>query len=90
MQVTEDCKDQVDRGPPPDGGCRAAGGEASSKLSQDLKEALSARDAAQAQLKHQADALTLQLTQVQEDAARELDKAMRQEKYRSGTAAVGI
>ena len=56
--------------------------ETSAKLSHELKEALKARDAAESQMKQQSDSLALKLSQAQEDAARELDKAARQEKHR--------
>ena len=83
MQVTEDCKAQVIEARRRMAKAELAATEKSSKLSQDLKEALSVRDVAQSELKHQADAYTVQLSQIQEEAAREMDKAVREEKYRS-------
>ncbi len=56
--------------------------ETSARLAHDLKEALHARDAAESQLKEQTEALSLKLSQAKEDAAREVEKAARQEKHR--------
>jgi hypothetical protein len=52
------------------------------RLSNELKEALAARDAANSQLQLQTESRSLELTQAKADAARELEKAARQEKQR--------
>jgi hypothetical protein len=57
--------------------------EKNAKLSHELKEALQARDEAEFQVKQQADAFERQLAQERAEAARELEKVTRQEKYRS-------
>lgn len=57
--------------------------DATSKLSHDLKDALQARDAAETQLQHQADSFARQLAQTKDEAARETEKAVRQEKLRA-------
>jgi hypothetical protein len=51
-------------------------------LTHELKEALGARDAAEARLQQQADAATFKLAQVKDDTAREVEKAVRLEKHR--------
>lgn len=80
--VSEEAKAQVVQARRQMADAELAAMEKSARQSHDLKEALSARDAAEAQLKHQADSLSRQLAQVQEDAARELEKAARQERLR--------
>jgi len=57
--------------------------ETTTKLSHDLKDALHARDAVEAQLQHQTDSFARQLAQAKDEAARETEKAVRQEKLRS-------
>jgi hypothetical protein len=56
--------------------------EKSARLTQELKEALKARDAASSELQLQTESFSLKLTQAKADAARELEKAARQEKHR--------
>jgi len=82
MEVSEECKSQVIQARRQMADAEMAAVEKTAKLAHDLKEALHARDAAEAQLKHQADSLSLRLTQAQEDTARELEKAARQDKHR--------
>ncbi len=82
MEVTEDCKTQVIQARRQMADAELAAVEKNAKLAHDLKEALHARDIAESQLKHQADALARQLAQAQEDAAREMEKTSRQEKHR--------
>lgn len=82
LAVTEECKAQVLQARRQMADAQMAAVEKNAKLSHDLKEALHARDAAELQLKQQADGFERQLTQAQEDAARELEKVTRQEKYR--------
>jgi hypothetical protein len=83
MEVTEECKTQVAQARRQTADAELATMEASAKLAHDLKEAMDARDAAESQLKQQSDALNLKLSQAQEDTARELEKAARQEKHRA-------
>jgi len=59
-----------------------AAAEVSSKLTHDLKEATLARNKADSQLQQQVDAASLKLSQAKDDAARDLEKAARQEKLR--------
>ncbi len=83
MAVTEDCKTQVSQARRLVAEAELAAVESSAKLAHDLKEALHARDTAESQLQQQADMFAVKLTQAQEDAARELEKAVRQEKHRA-------
>ncbi len=82
MEVTEESKTQVIEARRQMADAELAAVEKNAKLSHDLKDALAARDAAEAQLKHQADSLALKLSQAKEDAAREVEKVVRQEKHR--------
>lgn len=82
MEVTEECKTQVIEARRKLADAELAAVEKNATLSLDLKEALAARDAAETQLKHQADSLALKLSQAQEEAAREIEKVVRQEKHR--------
>jgi hypothetical protein len=83
LEVSEESKNQVMQARRQAANAELAAMEATAKLTQDLKEALHARDAAETQLQQQADAFALKLSQTQEDAARETEKSVRQEKYRS-------
>ncbi len=83
LEVSEDCKTQVIQARRQTANAELAAVEATAKLTQDLKEALHARDTAEAQLQQQVDSYSLRLSQAQEDAARQLEKAVRQEKHRS-------
>ncbi|HWW03257.1 MAG TPA: hypothetical protein VNZ64_26380 [Candidatus Acidoferrum sp.] len=82
MQVTEDYRTQLVQARRQIEEAELAAVEKSARLAHDLKEAQEARETAEAQLKHETDGLTTQLSQAQEDAARELEKAARQEKNR--------
>src|SRR6266571_570892 len=82
MEVSEDCKTQVIQARRQMADAELAAVEKSAKLAHDLKEAQHARDAAESQLKHQVDSLSLKLSQAQEDTARQIEKAVRQEKHR--------
>src|SRR5260221_11780428 len=82
MDVTEDCNTQVIQVRRQMADAELAAVEKSAKLAHDLKEALRARDEAASQLKHQADSLSLKLSQTQEDGARQTEKAAREEKHR--------
>jgi hypothetical protein len=82
MEVSEESKIQVFQARRAMADAEFAGVEKVAGLSHDLKQALHARDEAESQLKHQADSLSLKLAQAQEDAARDIEKAGRQEKHR--------
>src|SRR5258705_918245 len=83
LEVSEDCKTQVIQARRQTADAELAAVETSAKLAHDLKEALNTRDTAESQLQQQADSLSLKLSQAKEDAAREMEKAARQEKHRS-------
>jgi hypothetical protein len=57
--------------------------EKNAKLAHELKEAMHSRDAAEFQLRQQTEVLERQLAQVKEDAARELEKAIRLAKHQA-------
>src|SRR5262249_11214013 len=82
LEVSEESKAQVIQARRQAADAEMAAVEASARLNHDLKEALPARDAAESQLQQQADSFALKLSQAKEDAARELEKAARQEKHR--------
>ena len=82
MELSEDCKTQVIQARRQAADAELATVESSARLSHELKEALHARDTAESQLQQQADSLSLQLAQAKEDAAREFEKATRQDKHR--------
>jgi len=82
LAVTEDCKTQVIQVRRQMADAELAAVERTANLTHELKEALRARDAAEAQLKLQADAASLRLTQVQEDDARETEKLQAQAELR--------
>lgn len=82
MEVTEESKAQVIQARRQMADAELIAMDKTAKLSLELKEAVRARDAAEAQLKQQADSLSLKLAQAQEDAEREFEKAARQEKHR--------
>jgi hypothetical protein len=83
LEVSEDCKTQVIQARRQAADAEMAAVDATAKLSQELKEAVHARDTAEAQLKQQADSFALRLQHAQEDAGREIEKAGRQEKHRA-------
>jgi hypothetical protein len=82
MEVSEDCKTQVIQARRQAADAELAAVEASAKLAHDLKEALHGRDTAESQLHQQVESFNLRLSQAKEDAARETEKAVRQEKHR--------
>jgi len=82
MEMSEDCKTQVIQARRQATDAELTAVEATAKLTHDLTEALRGRDAAESQLKQQADAFALRLSQAKEDTAREIEKAARQEKHR--------
>jgi hypothetical protein len=82
MEVSEESKAQVVQARRQSADSELAAMEATAKLTHDLKEAFQARDAAEAQLQQQSDSLSLQLSQAREEATREMEKVLRQEKHR--------
>ena len=82
LEVSEDSKTQVIQARRQAADAELAAVEVSAKLTHDLKEAFYSRDTAESQLQQQADSLSLKLSQSKEDAAREMEKATRQEKHR--------
>ncbi len=83
QEVTEDCQTQVIQARRQATDAELAAQESTAKLAYDLKEALDDRDAARAQMQQQTESLSLKLTQVRDEASRDLEKALRQEKNRS-------
>ncbi len=83
MEVSEEAKTQVVQARRQLTEAELAGLEKNAALVHDLKEALHARDSAETELKHLADSQTLKLAQLQDEAARELEKAARQERHRA-------
>jgi len=81
-EVTEDYRTQLVQARRQIEQAELAAVERSAKLAHDLKEALEARDTAESQLKVQTNALEARLSQAQDDTAREMEKAARQEKNR--------
>jgi hypothetical protein len=82
MEVSEDSKTQVIQARRQVADAELAAVEASAKLTHDLKDALQARDAAEAQLQQQAEFFSAKLAQAKQDGALEIEKAARQEKHR--------
>jgi hypothetical protein len=82
LEVSEDCKAQVYQARRQAADAELAAMETSAKSTHELKEALQARDCAESQLKQQADTFSLRTSQTREEAAREMEKAVRQEKHR--------
>jgi hypothetical protein len=82
LELAEDGRKQLAQARREMAAAETAAAETSSKLTHDLKEALLARNKAESQLQQQVDAASLKLSQAKDDAARELEKAARQEKLR--------
>jgi len=82
MELSEDCKTQIAQARRQVADGELASVENNARLAHDLKEALHARDTAEAQWKNQADTLARQLSQAREDAEREVEKVTRQFEYR--------
>jgi hypothetical protein len=80
--LSEVCKTQVTQAHREVAGAELAAEETSTKLTRELKEAKEARDIVESQLKHQADSLSLQVSQAREQTAREVENAVRQERHR--------
>ncbi len=82
LEVTEDCKNQVIQARRQAADAELAVVENTARLTNELREALLARDTAEAQMKQQSESLSLKLSQAREEAAREFEKTSRQEKHR--------
>ena len=82
LELSETSKTQVLQARRQASGTELAAVEANTRLTQDLKEAVHAREEAEAQLKQHTDTFNLKLSQANEEAAREMEKAARQEKNR--------
>jgi len=82
MEVTEDSKTQVIQARRQMADAELSAVEKTARLDHDLKEALHSRDAAEVQLKHQTDSLSVKLAQAQEETSRQVEKITRQEKHR--------
>jgi hypothetical protein len=83
MEVTEECKAQVIQARRQIADAELAAVEKSAKLTHDLTQTIHDRDEVESQLKQQAESFSIKLSQAQEDAARQLEKATRQEKHRA-------
>jgi len=81
-EVSEDAQGQTAHFRRQASSAELAAQESTAKLSYDLKQALEDRDAARLQMQQQTDSLEFKLTQAKEEGARELDRALRQEKYK--------
>jgi hypothetical protein len=82
LEVSEESKNQVIQARRQAAAAELAAMESAARLNQDLKAAMEARDIAEAQRKQQEDSFALKLAQAKEEAAREAEKALRQEKLR--------
>lgn len=82
MGVSEACRAQVLEANREKAEAELTAAEKTARATNELKEALHAREAVESQLKHEAEAFAMQLAQIKEDAARELEKVARQEKHR--------
>jgi len=81
-EVAADCQTQTAHFRRQASGAELAAQESVARLQYDLKQAIEDRDNARLQMQHQTDSLEFKLTQAKEEAARELDKSLRQEKYK--------
>jgi len=81
-EVSEDCRTQVAQLRREMANAAVTAEETAARLTLEAKDALNARDIACSQLQLQLEALSLKLTQAKEEAAREIEKAARQEKHR--------
>jgi hypothetical protein len=82
LEVSEDCKTQVIQARRQAADAEIAAMEASARLSHELKEALHARDTVESHQQQQAETFAIKMAQAKDEAARELEKATRQEKHR--------
>jgi hypothetical protein len=83
LEVTEDYRGQLLQARRQTEEAELATVEKSAKMAHDLKDAQEARETAEFQLKHETEAFADRLAQARDDAARELERAARQEKNRS-------
>jgi len=83
MELTEDSKNQVLQVRRQLADAQLGAVEKNAKLSNDLKEAMHGRNAAETQLKYQSETFERQLAQLKQEAAHELEKAVRQEKLQA-------
>jgi hypothetical protein len=81
-EVAEDCQSQTAHFRRQASGVELAAQEATAKMQYDLKQAIEDRDAARLQMQQQTESLEFKLAQAKEEAARDLEKALRQEKYK--------
>jgi hypothetical protein len=82
MEVSEDCKAQVIQARRQIADAELAAVEKTARLTNDLKQAAHDRDQVESQLKQQTETFSLKLSQAEEEAARQIEKAGRQEKHR--------
>jgi hypothetical protein len=83
MEVTEDYRTQLVQARRQVEEAELGTVEKLAKMAHDLKDAQETRDNAEYQLKHEKEAFAARLAQLKEDAAREMERAARQEKSRS-------
>jgi hypothetical protein len=83
MEVTEDSKAQVIQARRQMAEAEMSAVEKTARLTHEMKQVQHDRDEASAQFKLQADTFAIKLSQVQEDAAHQLEKATREEKHRA-------
>lgn len=82
LELTEDCKTQVMAARRQAVDAELASAGATSSMNHELKEALHARETAEAELLAQAESFSLRLSQAKDEAVREIEKNARQEKQR--------
>jgi hypothetical protein len=82
LEVSEDAKTQVAQARRQVAQAEMTAEEKNVRLEYELKEAVSARDTAVMEMQQQAESLTRKVALVKEEAAREIEKAARQEKHR--------
>ena len=82
MEVTEDYRSQLAQARRQIQDAELGSVERSSQMAHDLKEAQEARDTAESELKSKSEEFAARLAQAQDEAARETEKAVRQERNR--------
>ncbi len=82
LELAEDCKTQVMQARRQAADAELAAAGATSSMNHELKEALHARETAEAELLAQAESFSLRLSQGKDEAIREIEKTARQEKQR--------
>ncbi|HLH53489.1 MAG TPA: hypothetical protein VKY92_07725 [Verrucomicrobiae bacterium] len=83
LEVSEECKTQVVQARRQAADAELAAIENSARLTHDLKEAQRARDEAESKLQQQADSFGMKLAQAKDEATREMEKSLRQERMRA-------